>query len=499
LLKPAAKPKTSHSRKQKFLQSANDSSVEKVLADSQGLGLWKFQKKFVEDPSRFIAAMWARGNGKSSMAGLKIVLDVLGNEAKGTPSNWIIVSANREQAKEALERVAEWAKFIYAIATDLEIIPEECELKTKEGKERYTRYVLRLGEHTEIMAMSASPRAVRGYTANGWWDEACFFDEDHAMWKAIQHCTRGRLKIIVTSTPEGGDEKKFHQIMHDETIVRGKPLWSKHYCDILQAIADGRPYDLEMEQAAADADDWAQEMMLEWIDNKSTWFNITLLKSCEDARASSVGHGYEGGKCYLGNDIGLRGDKWVAWVLEDVSGTFVTREVVVLDKSKFKDHDREIAKLFEKYNIVRMCIDQGGMGERSTEHYQDLYGGSRVEGLLFNVENKGAMAVLGRDLLDDRLLLLPSNQPEITRDLRRLQKITSVAGSVRFNAARDKHGHADRCWAMLMACNAAWTPVCPIECQSDNSEREATVQAMAGWAEDIESPYAGRGNLRGYW
>jgi phage FluMu gp28-like protein len=161
--------------------------VEKVLVDSQGLGLWKFQKKFVEDPSRFIAAMWARGNGKSSMAGLKIVLDVLANEAKGTPSNWIIVSANREQAKEALERVAEWAKFIYAIAADLEIIPEECELKTEEGKERYTRYVLRLGEHTEIMAMSASPRAVRGYTANGWWDEACFFDEDHAMWKAIQH------------------------------------------------------------------------------------------------------------------------------------------------------------------------------------------------------------------------------------------------------------------------------------------------------------------------
>lgn len=427
--------------------------------------LWKFQKDLLRDKGRFVVAMWCRGAGKSMMTALKICLDVFDNEAAGKPSNWLIVSASADQAKEALRLVEAWARTIYAIAAEVKIIETEVEFKTPNGLERYTRYELRLGNGTRVMAVSASPQAIRGYTCNIWWDEACFFREDHDMWQSLQHCTRGRLKIIVTSTPVGGDEKKFHQIIHDETIVRGEPLWSKHICDIYKAVFEGRSYDLEMEKAAADPDAWAQEMELQWIDSKSTWFSAALLTACEDTRACTLGHGYEGGKCYLGNDIGLRGDKWAAWVLEDVSGTYVTREVVVLDKSTFEDHDREISKLFSKYNIVRMAIDQGGMGERSTEQYRKLYG-SRVEGVLFNVENKGAMAVLGKELMEDRRLLLPAREPDIRRDLRKLQKVVSTAGAVRFNATRDSEGHSDRCWALLLACNAAITPVSPIEYES---------------------------------
>jgi phage FluMu gp28-like protein len=433
--------------------------------------LWQFQKDFVNDPGRFVVAMWCRGSGKSKMTALKIVLDVLDGENQGNPSNWLIVSASSNQAKEALRLVESWARAIYAIAAEDRIIETEVEFKTPQGLERYTRYELRLGDSTRVMAVSASPQAIRGYTCNIWWDEACFFREDHDMWQSLQHCTRGRLKVVVTSTPIGGDEKKFYQIIHDETIVRGQRLWSKHLCDIYRAIAEGRPYDIEMERAAAEPDAWAQEMELQWIDGKSTWFSADLLTACEDDRASTLGQGYEGGKCYLGNDIGLRGDKWAAWVLEDVSGTMITREVVVLDRSTFEDHDREIAMLFNKYNIMRMCIDQGGMGERSTEQYQRVYG-SRVEGVLFNVENKGAMAVLGKELMQDRRLLLPPHQSDIRRDLRKLQKVVSAAGAVRFNADRDAGGHADRCWALLLACNAAITPVSPIEYQS-SSYRES--------------------------
>lgn len=437
-----------------------------LLAD-----LWQFQKDFINDPGRFVAVMWGRGNGKSKMTALKLVLEVLDNENNSKPSNWLIVSASADQAKEALRLVESWSRAIYAIAVKDGIIEIEVEFKTPQGLERYTRYELRLGNGTRVMAVSASPQAIRGYTCNIWWDESCFFRDDHDMWQSLQHCTRGRLKIIVTSTPIGGDEKKFHQIIHDETIVRGQKLWSKHICDIYRAIAEGRPYDLEMERAAADPDAWAQEMELQWIDGRSTWFSAALLTACEDTRASISGHGYEAGKCYLGNDIGLRGDKWAAWVLEDVSGTMVTREVVVLDRSTFEDHDREIAKLFNKYNIMRMCIDQGGMGERSTEQYQRVYG-SRVEGVIFNVENKGAMAVLGKELMEDRRLLLPPQQSDIRRDLRKLQKVVSAAGAIRFNADKDAGGHADRCWAMLLACNAAITPVTPIEYQS-SSYRES--------------------------
>jgi phage FluMu gp28-like protein len=438
---------------------------------------WDFQRELIVDPARMILVDWARGNGKSFCIAAKIVLDSFGNEAIGKPSDWLIVSATREQAKEALEKCQDFARAIYAIAEHLEIIEEEG--TTPDGKERYTRFLLRLGSRTKVMAMSASPKAVRGYTANTWWDEAAFFDDDQEMYESLKHCTRGKLKFLISSTPWGGSDRRFYELLHDETIINGVPLWSKHVCDIYQAVAGGRPYDIELERASSKPDKWAREMELQWVDDATSWFSGVLLDRCEDDRAAVDGSGYGGGDCYLGNDIGLRGDKWVAWVLEDRAGEMVTVEVIGLDRSVFKDHDLEIDRLFRKYRIRRMCIDQGGMGERSTEHYQNLYGSSRVEGVIFNVNNKGAMAVLTKELMEERRLLLPKYQPTIRADLRTLKKTVSAAGNVRFAAERSSSGHADYYSALSLAANAAITPFVPIEFKAHG--REQRQEELAGW------------------
>jgi phage FluMu gp28-like protein len=438
---------------------------------------WDFQRELIIDPARMVLVDWARGNGKSFCIAAKIVLDSFGNEAAGKPSDWLIVSATREQAKEALEKCQDFARAVYAIAEHLEIIEEEG--TTPDGKERYTRFLLRLGNRTKVMAISASPKAVRGYTSNVWWDEAAFFDDDQEMYESLKHCTRGKLKFLISSTPWGGSDRRFYELLHDETIINGKPLWSKHVCDIYQAVAGGRPYDIEMERASSKPDKWAREMELQWIDDATSWFSSSLLDRSEDDRASVDGSGYGGGNCYLGNDIGLRGDKWVAWVLEDQAGEMITVEVVGLDRSNFKDHDAVIDRLFRQYKIRRMCIDQGGMGERSTEHYQRLYGSSRVEGVIFNVNNKGAMAVLTKELMEERRLLLPKNQSAIRSDLRTLKKTVSASGNVRFAAERTAGGHADYYSALSLAANAAITPYVPIEFKA--SGREQWEREMTGW------------------
>ena len=457
-----------------------------------GIDFWQFQRRYLNDPSQFIGVMWARGNGKSKLSALKIVLDSFQNEVSKKPSDWLIVSATAGQAKEALTHVAAWAQLVYRIAVRIEIIETEKEFRTEEGKERYTLYEIRIGKGIKIMALSASPAAIRGYTANVWWDEACFFANDHDMWAALQHCTRGYLKMIVTSTPIGGPERKFYQIIHDKSIINGIKLWSIHVADIAKAVADGRPYDIAVQKALAkDPYRWAQEMDLAWLDGEQTWFKQELIGACESPEASAIGHGYtRGRRCYIGNDLGLRGHKWVAWVMEAsddfrinygldekqrpiqwYSGQLVTREVVVLDRSDFDDHDREIARLMEKYSVIRMCVDQGGMGEKPVFDYQKLYG-SMVEGILFNIENKGAMALLGLELMTDRRSLLPENCPEIGEDFRKLQRVVSPGGAIRFNATADSGGHADRCWAFLMCLNAALTPVSPIE-YADDGPRES--------------------------
>lgn len=478
---------------------------------SLGVNFYQFQKDFLNDPAPYISAMWSRGNGKSKLTALKIVLDAFQSDINNKPSDWLIVSSTSGQAKEALTHAVGWAQMFYAIAVKIQIIETEVEFKTEDGKERYTLYEIRLGKNIRIKALSASPAAIRGYTANIWWDEACFFANDHDMFAALQHCTRGYLKMIVTSTPIGGPERKFHQIVHDTTEIDGVPLWSQHVCDIHRAVAEGRPYDIAKQQALAkDPYRFAQEMLLHWLDGEQTWFKQELIAACEDPRASVFGHGHQPfSRCFIGNDVGLRGHKWVAWVLEATedfalhvidrpdgqkqsyyTGELITREVVVLGSSDFDDHDREMARLFKKYNPIRMCIDQGGMGEKPTKDYQRLYG-LRVEGVLFNVDNKGAMAMLGLEMMTDRRVLLPQNNSEISIDFRKLQRSVSAAGNVRFIADADGSGHADRCWSFLLALNAACTPTTEVQVKT-SGEHIQYQEIMAGWTSGLEGMRSGR-------
>ena len=130
------------------------------------------------------------------------------------------------------------------------------------------------------------------------------------------------------------------------------------------------------------------------------------------------------------------------------------------------------------------------MGERSTEEYINLYG-SRAEGVIFNTENKGNMAMLGLEMMTDRRVLLPQDHPEISTDFRKLQRVVSAGGAVRFNAQRDSAGHADRCWAFLLALNAAYSPTMEVKIVS-SGEHVQRKEAMAGWTTGLEGFRSGR-------
>jgi phage FluMu gp28-like protein len=123
---------------------------------------WSFQRELIADPARLVLVNWARGNGKSFVIAAKIVLEAFDNEARKKPSDWLIVSATKEQAKEALEKAKDFTRAIYAIAEEMEILEES--VTTPDGKERYTLYRLLVGKRTKMLAMSGSPRAVSSTT-----------------------------------------------------------------------------------------------------------------------------------------------------------------------------------------------------------------------------------------------------------------------------------------------------------------------------------------------
>lgn len=448
--------------------------------------LWPYQKKFLLSKSRDIVLEWARGNGKTAAVACKIALETFKSQSEGRSEDWLIASATREQAKEAIDKVAGWCKAFLVIAADsgaVEPIEELATAKLPDGSEiKFNRWVIRIGRQ-RILAQAASPAAARGYTANIWWDEAAHHPDGAEMYEALRHCTRGYYRMIVSGTPWGDKDNQFYKLVHNTDTHDGQDLWDKSIVDIHEAVRQGRIYCIDREQKQSDPDKWDREMLLKWIDGAAQWLPGSLLDKAESSLCTVDGSGATLGRSsqfFIGNDIGLRGDLWVAWVLQVVDGVRRTVEVVTMARQDFEAQHEEIYRLMRKYNAVKLYIDQGGLGEETTEIYMKKYG-TRVEGIIFNLNNKGAMALQVKTAMQGGTLLIPQNQHEIRSDLQSVTKVVSPAGNVLFKAQRKDAGHADRYTALALA-NAAAEDNPPTEgFRSRGTRRSERAGELAGY------------------
>ena len=78
---------------------------------------------------------------------------------------------------------------------------------------------------------------------------------------------------------------------------------------------------------------------LHWLDEASAWLTYDLIMACEDPEAGKP-EKYQGGPCFIGNDIARRNDLWVGWVWEAVGDVLWTREIRVLQHKTFAEQDR---------------------------------------------------------------------------------------------------------------------------------------------------------------
>jgi phage FluMu gp28-like protein len=414
--------------------------------------LYSYQRRWLADQSRFKIGMFSRQTGKTFTACLEIVNDCLDAEAAGGRRRWVILSRGERQAKEAIDANVKPHLRAYQAAFNALEYPFEGGYKALE---------VELPGGSRITALPANPDTARGFSASVLLDEFAFHADSRAIWRALFPVISAGHKLRIVSTPNGKGN-----VFHDLMTGHGGE-WSQHQVDIYQAVAAGLPRNIEeLRRALNDEDAWAQEFELQWVEAASAWLSYELISSCEAASASINGAGYTGGEVYLGNDVGLRGDLWCVWVLEKIGNTLWTREIRTLRRSTFAEHDAVLAELFDRYRVVRLCIDQTGMGERSTEEYQARWGRSRVEGVIFSAAAKQALAMLGKGCFEDRRVRIPEGDSEIRNDLHKLRKVVSAAGGVRFQAERDSAGHADRAWALFLALNAAITPAAPIEYQA---------------------------------
>ncbi|MDM7320245.1 MAG: terminase family protein [Fervidobacterium sp.] len=401
--------------------------------------LYNYQKRYLEDKSRWKAACWARQTGKTFTTTLEAVLDCLEAEAKGKVARWTILSINRERAIDAIKNGAILHLKAFKIAYEvLEVSFTAEELS----------YMIRFPGGSYIRAISSKPEHARGMSDNIILDEFAHHKDNRAIWQALLPVvSRPDLKLRVISTPNGvGD--MFHEII----TTRLGGLFSVHIVDIYQAVRDGLPRNIEeLKKAMRDPDAWAQEFECKFIDRAgSEWLTYEEILKALDCPPLAE---YKGNPCYVGMDIAIRGDLTVIAVLEDIGMDILAlRELRVLRHKSFAEQLENLYEIFNTYRVVRACIDQTGMGEMPVEVAKRRLG-ERVQGVLFTQSNKLDMAVALKDALQSRKLLLPvpeEQKGELIEDLRAV-KVEKGAGGVPRLVADRKDGHADRFWALALA------------------------------------------------
>ncbi len=421
----------------------------------QALTFLPYQKRWLEDRSRFKIGMFTRRGGKTFGAMAEAADDAIRAEMAGQRTRWTVLSRSENTAKEAMEDALKpivrgfWAAY-NRLARGAGPVFEEGEFHAPEMDAVYKTHEVRFPGGSRIVALSASPDAARGFGGNLILDEFAFHRDSRRIWgSAFPVAARGGHKIRVISTPNGKGNK-FYELMTTDDDT-----WSRHQVDIYQAVKEGLEVDIDdLRAGMADEDAWAQEFELQWLDEAASWLDYDLIAGCE-ARGAGDPAGYTGGPVFVGVDIAARNDLFVIWVVELVGDVLWTREIIARKRISFAEQDQLLAEVFRRYRVARCAIDQTGMGEKPVEDAQRRYGSVRVQGVLFTSAARLDMATTLKERMQDRRLRIPEGDPVLRADLHAIRSRVGPTGIRRLISDGETDGHADRFWAAALAVSVA--------------------------------------------
>lgn len=454
-----------------------------------------YQKAWIADQSRFKIGMFSRQTGKTFSTGGECADDCFTAWAEDRRARWVILSRGERQAAEMMTEVIKpFTKAYYEVYNTLlkggEPTFHEGEFRAPQEKGPdavYKQLEVAFPNGSRITALPANPDTARGFSANVILDEFAFHAKSREIWAALfPVISKSGLKLRVISTPNGKGNK-FYELMTAEDSV-----WSRHVVDIYEAVRQGLDRDIDMlKRGMADPDAWAQEYELQWLDEASSWLDYDLIASCE---LDTAGHpqSYTGGMCFVGVDIAARNDLFVIVVTELVGEVLVVREIIAKRRISFAEQDALLAGVMKRYRVVRVAMDQTGMGEKPVEDAKRAHGSERVQGVLFSAASKLDMATRLKESMQDRKTRIPAGDPVLRADLHSIKSQTGLTGIRRLVADGDSDGHADRFWALALAVSAA-------DLGTETFEYQGVPGSRSRWApkEDLDDETATGGRWGG--
>lgn len=434
-----------------------------------------FQSEWIQDASRLklmeksrqIGISWSTAYGAVERAA-----------AQGARHDEWVSSRDDIQARLFIEDCKLWAGIMDLAAKDLgeQVIDPDKKLSA---------YVLQFASGRRIHSMSSNPDAQAGKRGSRILDEFALHRDQRKMWAiAYPGITWGGSMELV-STHRGSNS--FFNGLVREIREKGNPKKiSLHRVTLQDALDQGFLYKLQqalpadaeqqdmteaeyfdfVKAGAADDESFDQEYMCIPADDDAKFIEYELITGCEYGAGADWQRDVDDpftGRVFCGVDIGRKKDLTVLWVVEQLGDVLYTRHVEALERMRKSAQEAVLWPWFARAD--RICIDATGMGIGWADDAQDEFGEHRVEAVNFSAQVKEALAYPLKGAMEDRVLRIPDD-PMIRADLRKVQKVTTAAGNVRFVAESTPDGHADRFWALALAIHAAASPTAPIEYMS---------------------------------
>jgi phage FluMu gp28-like protein len=178
------------------------------------------------------------------------------------------------------------------------------------------------------------------------------------------------------------------------------------------------------------------------------------------------------GPLEVGNDIGRNRDLSMVTVIERQGQLRRVVAMLKMENTRLPDQQRQLALVCRMGNFSAYCGDMTGLGLGLVEYLQEEFGQYRIRGVNFSAteptsdriqlegrtrETARVTEIMAVNLLacfEERSLKDLPNDPLLTDDLRKPEKMTSPGGRVSIAATRDEAGHADGFWSLALAVRA---------------------------------------------
>lgn len=383
----------------------------------------------------------------------------------------IFVSINLAEAKEKIRDAAILYDSIPLAWKRKKVTDSKTELEFEDNTGRYRS---RLISHPQ--------RPVRGKAADVFLDEFAHYQDQQAIYvSALPVITRGQSVLKIGSTPLGKGSL-FHEIVSDfgkyPRVTRRQTHWWD--CpDFCKDVAAARERSQTLNTKARvelwgtdkvrvicesmDLDDFQQEYECQFADEESSYFPYELLTpNAKDVDELTTYESYTdllknlNGALFAGFDVGRKKDKSEFWIIERIGDRYYDRILKTFDRVPFADQERELMTAMDTLPIIRLGIDQNGIGMQLAESMKAKYS-IRVEPTALTNESKETMAVSLHRLLEGKSFWF-RNVREVLNQFHSVKKVLLAGGKHRYDAERNEKHHADKVWAAALAIYMALTP-----------------------------------------